>query len=59
MFDSLLSRLGSLWGGSLGVTFESLLGHSTSFCISVKLGLCPLVIAGNVMCVPFSVPLCQ
>ena len=34
--------LGSLWGLSARVTFESLLGRSNSFCASVELGGCPL-----------------
>ena len=34
--------LGSLWGGTLEVTFESLLGHFKSFCVSVELGARPL-----------------
>ena len=38
MFESFLSHLGSLWGGALGVTFESLLGHFNSFWVSVELG---------------------
>ena len=33
-----MSHLGSLWGGTSGVTFESLLGHFNSFCVSVQLG---------------------
>ena len=37
-----MSHLGSLWAGSLGVTFESLLGHFNSFCVSVDLGARPL-----------------
>ena len=36
--ESLLSHLGSLWGGALGVTFESLLGHFNPFWVSVELG---------------------
>ena len=38
IFESLLSHLGSLWGGALGVTFESLLGHFNPFWVSVDLG---------------------
>ena len=33
---------GSLWGPSAGVTFESLLGHFNSFCVSVELEARPL-----------------
>ena len=42
MFESLLSHLGSLRGGTPKVTFESLLGHFNSFCASVELGGRPL-----------------
>ena len=35
----------SLWGGTLEVTFEPLLGHFNSFCVSVDLGARPLQIA--------------
>ena len=38
IFESLLSHLGSLWGG----TFEFLLGHFNSFCVSIELGARPL-----------------
>ena len=37
-----MSHLGSLWGGTPKVTFESLLGHFNSFCASVELGGRPL-----------------
>ena len=37
-----MSHLASLWGGTPGVTFESLLGHLASFCVSVVLGARPL-----------------
>ena len=37
-----MSQLGSLWGRSAGATFESLLGHFDSFCVSVELGARPL-----------------
>ena len=40
--NTLLSHLGSLRGGALGVTFESLLGHLYSFWVSVELGARPL-----------------
>ena len=44
--ESLLSHFwvtfGSLWGRSARVTFESLLGHFNSFCVSVELGGRPL-----------------
>ena len=33
---------GSLWGWSAGVTFESLLGHFNSFCVSADFGTRPL-----------------
>ena len=43
IFESLLSHFWvSLWRGTLGVTFESLLGHFNSFWISVELGARPL-----------------
>ena len=42
IFESFLSYLGSLWGGALGVTFESLLGHFNPFWVSVDLGARPL-----------------
>ena len=42
IFEWLLSHLNSLWGGTLGVIFESLLGHFNSFCVSVELGARPL-----------------
>ena len=42
IFESLLSHLGSLGGGTPKVTFESLLGHFNSFCFSVELGGRPL-----------------
>ena len=32
----------SLWAGTLGVTFESLLGHFNPFCVPVELGGRPL-----------------
>ena len=38
IFESLLSHLGSLWRGALGVTFESILGHFNPFWVSVELG---------------------
>ena len=34
--------LRSLWGRSTRASFESLLGHFDSFCVSVELGACPL-----------------
>ena len=37
-----MSHLGSLGGGTPGVTFESLLGHFNSFGVSVELGARPL-----------------
>ena len=33
-----MSHLGSLWGGTPGVTFESLLGHFNSLFVSLELG---------------------
>ena len=42
IFELILSHLGSLWGGTPGATFESLLGHFKSFCVSVRLGGHPL-----------------
>ena len=38
MTQSLLSHLGSLSGGALEVTFESLLGHFNPFWVAVDLG---------------------
>ena len=43
ILESLLSHLGSLWGGALGVTFGPLLGHFDSVCVSVELGACSLL----------------
>ena len=37
-----MGHLVSLWAGTPGVTFESLLGHFNSFCVSVGLGGRPL-----------------
>ena len=42
IFESFLSHLNSLWGGTPGVPFESLLGRFDSFCVSGELGGRPL-----------------
>ena len=41
IFELFLSHLGSLGGGTPQVTFESLLGHFNSFCVSVELAWRP------------------
>ena len=38
-----MNHLRSIWGETLGVTFESLLVHFSSFCVSVELGARPLL----------------